>query len=136
MSVEIGKFRNGFAKARGRIEAELEGLFDEQDLSVESKVLVTLAEFLIDQAGFLQVGNKGDFDFGDASHHESPERTIVQLPDAVGLRRGSRIRAREASIEPFGETLVIRQIFQAEAPFRPVGFAQIEDEIGGPRTIG
>ena len=96
---------------------------------------MAFAEFVVDQTGFLEVGDKGDFDFGDACHDESSERAIVEVPDAVGLWTGDRIGAREAAIEPLGEALVIRQIFQAEAPFRPVGFAQIEDEIGRPRVI-
>ena len=96
---------------------------------------MVFAEFFVDQTGFLEVGDEGNFDPRDASHDESSEGAIVKVPDAVGLWTGDRIGAREAAIEPLGEALVICQIFQAEAPLRPVGFAQIEDEIGRPQVI-
>ena len=52
-----------------------------------------------------------EFDFRNAGEHEGTEGSVVQMPDPMGFGVGCWIWAGEASIEPFGEALIVREIF-------------------------
>ena len=54
----------------------------------------------------------------------------------MGFGVGRRIRTGKASIEPFREALIVREIFQTEAPVGPVRLSQIENQIFRPSRVG
>ena len=58
------------------------------------------------------------------------------MPDPMGFGVGRRIRTGKASIEPFREALIVREIFQTEAPVGPVRLSQIENQIFRPSRVG
>ena len=128
-------FSGGVAKRSIISKTELECFYEETDLGISALMFMKCLETSEERISCFACISAVNVGSGDVSENEGREGIIILSPDIVRIRGDRAVRARNVTIQPGAQATLTDGEGKHPAPLKPVGFAEIKNEIGGPGCI-
>lgn len=125
--VEFINCIQGVGKANPGPKPDIETFPDQENLSFQLESLVTVAKRFVDGVRIREFAHDIMVRARDTLEHEGTQGMVVDLPDLAGSRVSRRVRARNTSIKPIRECMLVHYDVQASTLFLPIGLLPIQD---------